>query len=329
MPSVLIGPLLIRNQPGPFRTILTEAGFDLIDPAGDENAVGRDELVKHLPHVDAMVVGAERLTPDLFAIAPKLRVAARTGVGYDMVDLPAARVHGVVVTITPGTNQESVAEQAFALLLSLTRSVVRNHAAIQSGGWDRRMVVPLRGKTLGLIGLGRIGRAMAVRARAFGMRVVAHDVMAPVTEFDAAHGIERLGLDELLAASQVVSLHVPVTEETRNLVDAQFLGKMRPDSYLLNTARGGLIVESDLRDALVSGHLAGAGLDVFQVEPPGPGNVLLGAPNLVFSPHVGGTDTQSMSDMAAMAARCIVELHEGRWPAACVVDGSLQNGWKW
>ncbi|APW63098.1 phosphoglycerate dehydrogenase [Paludisphaera borealis] len=328
MPSVLIGPLLIRNQPGPFRTILTEAGFDVIDPAGEDNAVSRDELVKHLPHVDAMVVGAERLTPDLFAIAPKLRVAARTGVGYDMVDLPAARAHGVVVTITPGTNQESVAEQAFALLLSLTRSVVRNHEAIRDGGWDRRMVVPLRGKTLGLIGLGRIGRAVATRAQAFGMRVVAHDV-GPVTEFDAQHGIERLGLDALLAASHVVSLHVPVTEETRNLVDARFLSKMRPGSYLLNTARGGLVVEADLRDALVAEHLAGAGLDVFQIEPPEPGNVLLSAPNLVFSPHVGGTDSQSMSDMAEMAARCIVDLHQGRWPAACVVDGSLQNGWKW
>lgn len=328
MPSVLIGPLLIRSQPGPFRTILTEAGFDLIDPDGQDNALSRDELVKYLPRVDAMVVGAERLTPDLFAIAPKLRVAARTGVGYDMVDLPAARAHGVVVTITPGTNQESVAEQAFALLLGLTRSVVRNHDAIRSGGWDRRMVDPLRGKTLGLIGLGRIGRAVATRARAFGMRVVAHDV-GPATEFDAPNGIERVGLDELLAASHVVSLHVPVTDETRNLVDARFLSKMRTGSYLINTARGGLIVESDLRDALVSGHLAGAGLDVFQVEPPGPGNPLLTAPNLVFSPHVGGTDTKSMSDMAEMAAQCIVDLHQGRWPTACVVDGSIQDGWKW
>ena len=325
MPSVLIGPLLIRKQPGPFRTILTEAGFDVIDPDGEDNALSRDELVKHLPHVDAMVVGAERLTPDLFDIAPKLRVAARTGVGYDMVDLAAARAHGVVVTITPGTNQESVAEQAFALLLSLTRSVVRNHDAIRGGGWDRRMVDPLRGKTLGLIGLGRIGRAMAVRARAFGMRVVAHDL----AEFEPSQEIGRLTLDQLLAASDVVSLHIPVTEDTRNLVDARFLAKMRPGSYLINTARGGLIVEADLRDALVSGHLAGAGLDVFQVEPPEPGNALLKLPNVVFSPHVGGTDTKSMSDMAAMAAQCIVDLHEGRWPTACVVDASLQNGWKW
>jgi phosphoglycerate dehydrogenase-like enzyme len=329
MPSVLIGPFLIRNQPGRFRTILTEAGFDVIDPAGGENALSRDELLKHLPHIDAMVVGAEKLTPDLFAIAPKLRVAARTGVGYDQVDLAAARERGVVVTITPGTNQESVAEQAFSLLLSLTRCVVRNHEAIRAGGWDRRMVDPLRGKTLGLIGLGRIGRAVAVRARAFGMRIIAHDVLAPVDEFDGLHAIERVGLDELLAASDVVSLHVPVTNETRNLVDATFLAKMRPGSYLINTARGGLVVEADLRAALDSGHLAGAGLDVFQVEPPGPGNVLLDAPNVVFSPHVGGTDTQSMSDMAEMAARCIVDLHQGRWPASCVIDGSLKDGWKW
>ena len=193
MPSVLIGPLLIRKQPGPFRTILTEAGFDLIDPDGVDNALSRDEMVKHLPHVDAMVVGAERLTPDLFDIAPKLRVAARTGVGYDMVDLAAARAHGVVVTITPGTNQESVAEQAFALLLGLTRCVVRNHDAIRG-----RRMGPADGRSASRQD-ARPDRPGSDRPgdghprRAFGMRVVAHDVAA-ATEFDASQGIDRYTL---------------------------------------------------------------------------------------------------------------------------------------
>ncbi len=175
--------------------------------------------------------------------------------------------------------------------------------------------------------MGRIGRAVALRALAFRMRVVAFDTFVHA-EFDERHGIERLPLDELLASSDVVSLHLPFTEATRGMVNREFLAKMRPGSYLVNTSRGGLVVETDLRDALVSGHLAGAGLDVLNHEPPEPGNPLLGLPNVVLSPHIAGTDTQSMRDMAELAATTIVELHRiaGRRTASsipnCATDGS-------
>jgi len=141
--------------------------------------------------------------------------------------------------------------------------------------------------------------------------------------------IKRLGLDELVAESDIISLHLPLTDATRGMVDRIFLAKMRPGSLLINTARGGLIVEADLRDSLVSGHLAGAGLDVLNHEPPEPGNPLLGLPTVVFSPHIAGTDLQSMSDMAELAARTIVELYHNRWPAPCVVNGDLRQGWRW
>ena len=196
-----------------------------------------------------MLAGGERMTPELFAIAPRLRAIARTGVGYDLIDVAAASAHKVAVTITPGTNQESVAEQTMALLLALTRRIVPNDRVIHSGGWDRALVTPVRGKTLGLIGMGRIGRAVALRALAFRMRVVAFDTFLHA-EFDERHGIDRLPLDELLATSDVVSLHLPLTEATRGMVNREFLAKMRPGSYLINTSRGGLIVETDLRDAL-------------------------------------------------------------------------------
>ncbi len=143
--------------------------------------------------------------------------------------------------------------------------------------------------TLGLIGMGRIGRAVATRAQAFRMRVVAFDTVIH-EEFDRRHGIERLPLDEILACSDMVSLHLPLTDATRGMVNREFLARMRPGSYLINTSRGGLVVETDLRDALVSGHLAGAGLDVLNHEPPEPGNPLLGLPNVVLSPHIAGTD---------------------------------------
>jgi phosphoglycerate dehydrogenase-like enzyme len=327
MPSVLVGPYLLRNHEGSFRTVLKDAGFELIDPEGDF-ALSREQLQVYLPRADAMLAGGERLTAELFAIAPWLRVVARTGVGYDLIDLQAATAHNVVVAITPGTNQDSVAEQTFALLLAICRNIVANDRTIHEGGWDRKLVAPIRGKTLGLIGLGRIGRAVAARARAFGMNLVACDPLVDA-EFDAQYQINRVGLDELLAQADVVSLHAPLTEETRGMVDRNLLTKMRPGAILLNTARGGLVVEKDLRDSLVSGHLAGAGLDVLNHEPPEPGNPLLGLPNVLLSPHIAGTDVRSMSDMAELAARTIVELYHKRWPASCVVNSELQQGWRW
>jgi phosphoglycerate dehydrogenase-like enzyme len=176
--------------------------------------------------------------------------------------------------------------------------------------------------------MGRIGRAVAVRAAAFRMRLVAFDTVLDA-EFDHRHGIERLPLDELLACADVVSLHVPLSDATCGMVNRDFLAQMRKGSYLINTSRGGLVVETDLRDALQSGHLAGAGLDVLNHEPPEPGNPLVGLPNVVLCPHVAGTDTQSMSDMAELAATTIVDLHCDRWPGECVVNAELRDTWKW
>src|SRR5262249_11861913 len=149
----------------------------------------------------------------------------------------------------PGTNQDSVAEQTMALLLALARRIPSNDRLIHDGGWNRSLVTPVRGKTLGLIGMGRIGRAVAVRARAFKMDVVAFDTILDA-EFDREHGIRRLSLDELVRSSDVISLHVPLTESTRGMVNRDLLARMRPGSFLINTSRGGLVVEADLREAL-------------------------------------------------------------------------------
>jgi phosphoglycerate dehydrogenase-like enzyme len=160
------------------------------------------------------------------------------------------------------------------------------------------------------------------------MTVVAHDTLADA-DFDARHGIRRLSLPDLLAESDVVSLHTPLTAETRGLINRETLARMRPGSYLINTARGGLVVEADLYDALASGHLAGAGLDVLDPEPPSPDNPLLRLPNVVFSPHLGGIDIKSMNDMADMASRIVVDLSRGRWPAAGIVNEELRESWEW
>jgi phosphoglycerate dehydrogenase-like enzyme len=221
-----------------------------------------------------------------------------------------------------------VAEQMFSLLLAVARNIVNNDRLIRGGGWTRELVQPLRGKTLGLVGLGRIGRAVALRAHAFGMRVCAYDPISD-PEFDALVSLNRRSFDQLLAESDVVSLHLPLTPETRGLINRQTLARMRPGSYLINTARGGLVVEADLAEALASGHLAGAGLDVLNSEPPAPGNPLLALPNVVLSPHLGGIDIKGMNDMAELAARCVVNLYQGTWPKGCVVNEEIADGWVW
>jgi D-3-phosphoglycerate dehydrogenase / 2-oxoglutarate reductase len=327
MPTVLIGPSPLRHQPGAFRRIFEAAGFTMIEPEGNDT-LSEDQLRRDLPGADALVAGGETITAEMMDIAPGLRVIARTGVGYDAIDIAAASDRNVVVTITPGTNHDSVAEQAFALLLSLTRRIPINDRIIRDGGWDRTLVRPLRGQTLGLVGLGRIGRAMVPRALAFGMRVVASDPLPP-TAFDQAHGLLRLGLEDLLAEADVVSLHLPLNEATRGLFHRGTFARMRPGALLINTARGGLVVEPDLYASLTSGHLAGAGLDVLDPEPPEPDNPLLRLPNVVLSPHIAGIDSRAMSDMADMAARCIVDLYQGLWPSECVVNPEIAPGWRW
>lgn len=327
MPTVLIGPSHLRNQPGRFRSILEEAGFQVLDP--DAGPVVQAEILRDLlPGTDALLCGGEVMSPDMFALAPRLRVVARVGVGYDLVDLDAASAHKVPVTITPGTNQGSVAEQTFALLLALSRNVVANDANTKRGAWVRPLPRPLRGSTLGLVGMGRIGKAVASRASAFEMRIIACDALRD-DEFDRRYGVERVSFDRVLEESDALSLHCPLTPETRGLMNRSTFARMKPGSYLINTARGGLVAEEDLYEALIAGHLGGAGLDVLDPEPPDPSNPLLSLPNVVFSPHIGGIDTKGMDDMATMAAETIVDLYRGRWHDDRVVNREIASGWKW
>lgn len=327
MPNVLILPEPLRQKDGPFREILEGAGFRCIDLPPGPTAT-EAELREVLPGADALLAGGERFTAEVLDLAPRLRVIARTGVGYDAIDVDAATDRRVAIAITPGTNHESVAEQMFSLLLALTRDIIVNDRKIRDGGWTRKLVQPIRGKTLGLLGLGRIGRAVATRALAFGMKVIAYDPLAD-PDFDTRHGIVRRVLEDVLAESDVLSLHLPLVPATRGLIRRETLALMRPGSILINTSRGGLVVEADLAESLASGHLAGAGLDVFNHEPLEPGNPLVGLPNVVLSPHLGGIDTKGMADMAELAARCVVSLHQGQWPAGCIVNDELAAGWQW
>jgi phosphoglycerate dehydrogenase-like enzyme len=219
MPTVLIGAEPIRHQPGPFRDLLVGAGFEVLDPDIPAK-LSEADLLAWLPRCDATIAGGESLTGKVIAACPKLRAIARTGVGYDAVDLDAATARNIAVTITPGANHESVAEHVFALLLALVKDVRLHDDAIRSGRWTRSPLPrPVRGTTLGVVGLGRIGRAVATRALAFGMKVLAHEPVGDHHTFTAGHGIEVVEFAELLARSDVISLHLPLVEATQGLMN--------------------------------------------------------------------------------------------------------------
>ena len=332
MPTVFISPEAFLHQPEvSYARRLTDAGFDIRYPKNPIFTRGlgpEDETIAELQGAVAVIAGGEYFTPRVLDACPKLRVIARAGVGFDRVNVPAATERGIAVTITPTSNHEAVAELMLALLLGVTKSIALNDRTLRAGHWSQKLTAPIRGRTVGLIGLGRIGKSTAVRCAALGMRVIAHEQF-PDRDFVAKHNIPLVGLDELLSQSDFVSLHCPLNEATRGMCNAAFFAKMKPGSVLINTARGGLVVEDDLIPALRSGHLSGAGLDVFQQEPLPATSPLLQLENVVLTPHLGGTDTRSSEDMGLECASCIVKLSRNEWPDGAVVNDSLRATWKW
>jgi phosphoglycerate dehydrogenase-like enzyme len=329
MPKVLIVPREVARFADKFRAPLDAAGLEVVFlPPADANLPTEDELIEALAGVEATVAGSEPYSPRVFAAHPQLRVVARVGVGYDAVDLAAATTAGAAVCIAPGTNQGSVAEHCFALMLGLTRHVPARHAALAGGGWPRLMSVPLRGRTLGLAGLGRIGKAVATRARAFEMTVIAYDPL-PDSAFCERHGIELVPLDRLLSESDFLSLHLPLTPDTRHVINAGTLARMKPTAVLVNTSRGGLVCEADLIAALREGRLGGAALDVFEDEPTPRDNPLRTLPNVVLTPHAAGVDVRSLEDMARSAAEAVAALRRGGWPAEKVVNPDVRAAFRW
>jgi phosphoglycerate dehydrogenase-like enzyme len=326
MQKVLVTPAALFDGQGPYAEILRSAGFELVFPSV-AHPLRADEVIALLPGVSATLCSSEPYSRAVLETAPALRVIARAGVGYDAVDVTAATERGIAVTITPGTNHDAVAELAFSLLLGVAKRLTANHYEIKAGSWPRRPTLPLRGKTLGIAGLGRIGKAVAVRGLAFGMRVIACET-CPDQEYTVRHGIPLVPFEHLLAESDFLSLHVPLTPDTRHLINKRTLALMKPTAFLINTARGGLVCETDLLDALRTKRLAGAGLDVFEVEPPGV-HPLFDLDNVVMTPHVGGVDVQSMSDMAVSAAQAIVDLSQGKWPVEKIVNTEIRDRFRW
>src|SRR5579862_3176154 len=290
--------------------LLGQKGWQVSQPAAAS-------LAAELAEADALVVrSATRVTEELLDHAPKLRVIGRAGVGVDNIDLDAATRRGILVMNTPGGNSASVAEHALALMLAMARSIPQLNTALHAGRWEKSGTAgaELRGKTLGLVGLGRVGVEVARRARALEMRVVAHDpYLTP--ERAAEWGVELVAFSELLRQSDFVSLHTSLSPATERLFNAQTIAQMKRGARLVNTARGELVDEAALAEALRAGHLAGAALDVFAVEPPRD-SPLLGLPNVIATPHVAGSTAEAQEEVGVQIAQQVRDF---------LTDGTVRN----
>jgi len=256
--------------------------------------LSEDALVPLVREIDAWVVrGATKVTRRLIDAASRLRWVARAGAGLDNIDVVAAKERGIGVLNVPGANAVAVAELVFGLLLGLMRKIPAADASMRSGEWEKSRFQgrELRGKTLGIVGLGKIGRAVAQRARAFEMTCIGHDPLVPDADARSL-GVEPMTLDALLGRADIVTLHAPVTPETKGRIGAAEIARMPKGSILVNAARGALVDEAALVAALRSGHLAGAALDVFAVEPP-EDRALVNLPNVVSTPHVGAATVEA------------------------------------
>lgn len=284
---------------------LRQAGFSIVQssPVPD-----RAELVsllsKHKP--DGLIVRTGVIDRACFQAHPGLRAIANHGAGYDDIDVAEATRRGIPVFAAPGRNAISVAEHVFALLLAVRKRILHHDGLIRGGGWRPSSpdTAELSGRIMGIVGLGAIGERVAHLARAFGMKVCAFD---PGRSAPFPEGIDRTEtLEELLAQSDVVSLHVPLTDTTRNLIDARALNQMKPGAILINTARGGVVDEAALIEAIEGGHLYGAGLDTFETEPPGAAAAVAQCDRVVLSPHIGGVTPESALRMSMCTAQNIV-----------------------
>ena len=296
---------------------LKNSGMRVIDLRG--SGVEDDDFIKALKQADAVLCGNDlQVTEDLFDLAPKVKVIAKLGAGLDTVDIDAASRHGAVVFHTPGANNQAVADHTFALILSLARRIPYCDQSLREKRWEHTKImgVEIWQKTIGIIGLGAIGRCVALRAKGFQMKVVACDPYWPAG-FADQEGIEQMPLDELLKVADIVTIHAPLTPENKGLINARAFKLMKSTALLINVARGAIVAESDLYQALKNGEIGGAGLDVFEPEPPTE-SALLELDNVVLSPHTAAFTHEAMDNMSMGIVDQLIDYYQGKRPAHLV-----------
>ncbi len=286
----------------------------------DQPGITAEELMTLVGEYDALIVrGRTKVTPAVFEAGKKLKVVGRAGVGVDNIDLAAAKAHGVTVVNSPLATTVAVAELAMALMLSVVRELPRADASMKAGKWLKKEFegAELNGKNLGVIGFGRIGAAVAARAKAFDMQILAYDPLVPAEEIKARGGLP-VSLDYLLASADIITMHMPLTAESKGILSTAAFAKMKKGVFIVCAARGGVIDEAALLEALNSGKVAGAGLDVFSTEPPG-ANELVAHPKVICTPHVGGQTVEAQERAAIDISEEVLKGLNGsplRWKVA-------------
>ena len=285
-----------------------------------------EEILRIAAPADALLVTYALITAEMIAGMPRCRIISRFGIGVDNVDIPAATKAGIVVTKVPDYCIDEVSDHTLALLLAAARKIPLSNGQVHAGRWEMKAVVPihrLRGSVLGLVGFGRIPQLVAPKAKAFGLRVIAHDPYAPADVLGRA-GVEHVGFAELLKQSDYVSIHTPLLPETRGLFDAGAFAQMKPTAYLINTARGPIVDEAALARALDAGQLAGAALDVMPQEPP-VNSPLLGRDNVIITPHTSFYSEESLLELQRKAAEEVVSVLTGQPPRNAVNPEVLER----
>jgi len=298
------------------REHLAEHGCEVLEHRAHDMQMKEETLLTLVPEAAGMITALEPVTARVLAAAPRLRVICATGVGYDHIDVEAATARGVAVCTSAGSNHQSVAELTLGLMVAVARQIALGDRVLRRGGWDPLVGPELWGKTLGIVGLGRIGKAVALLARAFGMRAIATDIVLDHT-FGSVHHVEYVPLPKLLRLADFVSLHCPLTPATRGLMNERTFRLMKPTAYLINTARGPVIDEAALVQAILARQIAGAALDVFPDEPHIDAK-LREAPNVVLTPHIGGSANEALERMMELALLNVTQVLQGLPPISRV-----------
>lgn len=308
MDKVLVTNASFAKYSTKAQKILEDYGLGIVRPK--QPVTNEDELMDCMDDVVAIITGLEPISKKVIHSAPKLKIIAKHGIGVDNIDINAAKEKGVAVVNSPGTNREAVADLVFGLILSLARKIPKSDSQVRAGQWPKVFGQSVWGKTLGIIGMGVIGKSVVQRAKGFNMKIMAFDKFWD-KEYADANGVIYSDIDGILKESDFVSLHVPLAADTKNFIGINQLNLMKPTAYLINAARGGVVDEDALFEVLKKGKIAGAGIDVFSSEPP-TNSPFPGLENVILTPHMGGFTDGALSLTSEFVAQAVIDALEGK-----------------
>lgn len=324
MPKILLTTTSYQDTPGPHHDLLASIGAEVHCERGP---LAESKMLELAGDFDAFLCGDDAITKAVIDKSlPKLKIISKYGIGVDKIDVEYATEKGIPLTFCPGVNHTTVAEHTFALMLSLSRQFVEEVNYVRSGNWKRLTGHELMGKKIGIVGLGRIGKEVAIRANAFAMPTIAFDLYWD-DEFAKANEVQRAtSIQQIFDACDIISLHTNLTPETDNMINADSIATMKKGVMILNCARGELVNTADIVAALNSGQVGGYGTDVLDQEPPPADHPLLSAPNCVVTPHIGSRTYESVERQAMMATQNLINLLKGEPPLAQVNDAPIPSG---